>query len=94
MLDGLDHVWKAAQILAGRDAMLKDRLREASAEFFVSLMQPDEWPNDLLGKAQNLSTKLKSIDGMDNRAARQIAEELLALAADVYAAFQEENRNQ
>src|SRR5947209_7410263 len=88
MLDGLDHVWKSAQILAGRDAMLKARLKEAAGEFFVSRVQPDEWPKDLLERARRLSGKLQGIDGMDDATARQVAEELLALAADVNAAFQ------
>ena len=38
MLDGLDHVWKAAVILATRDATLKERLEAAAAEFAVALV--------------------------------------------------------
>src|SRR5205823_1143430 len=60
MLDGLDHVWKALQILACEDDLLKNRLVKAAAEFQVSLLQPGEWPKHLLGKAQSLSAKLKN----------------------------------
>jgi len=94
---GLDHVWKAAQVLAGPGASLevefhlaipslKVRLKEAASEFHVAMMQPDQWPKDLLDRAKSLDGKLQRIDGMDAAAARQTAEELLSLAADIQAA--------
>jgi hypothetical protein len=48
MLDGLDHVRKAAEILVNRDGLLKERLEQAAGEFGVSLMQPNEGPQRLL----------------------------------------------
>lgn len=91
MLDGLDHVLTAAKILATRDTTLKARLKEAAGEFFVSLMQPGEWPKDLLEKAETLRNKLQEIDSMDHAAIRQSVEELLLLAFDVYAVYREES---
>lgn len=90
MLDGLDHVWKAALILV-RDGKLEVRLKVAQSEFVVSLMQPDEWPSDLLPKAQELTEKLQHIDNMDANMLLHTAEELLSLAVDVQIAFREEN---
>jgi len=94
MLDGLDHVWKAAQILASRDALLKDRLKEAAGEFALALLQPEEWPTQLLTQAHSLREQLKGVDGLEPTTARQVAEELLSLAADVRDALKEQVREQ
>lgn len=94
MLDGLEHVWKAAQILASKDALLKDRLKEAAGEFAVALLHPEEWPRVLLTQAHSLREQLKEVDGMEPSRARQAAEELLALAADIRDALKEQSSEQ
>jgi hypothetical protein len=91
MLDGLDHVGKAAQILASENAFLKDRLKKAAGEFFVSMVQPGEWPCDLRVKAERLDRKLQNIENMDDPTARQVAGELLDLSFDVACAFRTAN---
>jgi len=92
MLDGLDHVWKAAQILASRDALLKGRLKEAAGELALALLQPEEWPTRLLTRGRCLREQLKGVDGLEPATARQVAAELLSLAADVRDALKEQVR--
>ena len=92
MFQGLEHVWKAAQILAGQNAMLKDRLTEALGEFVASTAHPDEWPADLWPKASSLRSKLQDIDGMQVGMATQVAEDLLSLAFDVACREEDQKR--
>lgn len=93
MLDGLHHVWRAAEILAGGNGGLKERLKEARAQFLLALAKPEQWPGDLLGIARALERIVRvqgGIDPLDSLApdlARQVAEDLLSLAADVQAVF-------
>ncbi len=93
-MDGLIHVWRAAEILVKRDAGLKERLKEAMAEFSVSLIQPGEWPKDLLIKAHKLQDQLSRIDQMDTLAAETAAKDLLSLAADVELALARQDRGE
>jgi hypothetical protein len=87
MLDGLDHVWKAAQILVG-DGSLKERLKRAGPEFIVSTVQQDQWPDDLKEAALNLRARfVQDIDSLDPRKAEQLAHDLLDLAGDVLCEF-------
>ncbi len=89
MLQGLHHVWRAAAILAGGDAGLK----EARAPLRLALARPDQWPPDLLPVARSIERIIgvrggvDPLEGMGSDLARQAAEDLLALAADVQAAF-------
>ncbi len=93
MLDGLHHVWRAAEILAGGDAGLRGRLKEARKELLLSLARPQQWPPDLLSVARSVERVLREengadpVDTMTADLARQAAEDLLALAADVQAVF-------
>ncbi len=93
MLNGLHHVWRAAEILASADCGLRGRLQQARTEFLVALEQPDQWPPDLLSVARSIERILRQ-DGDRDPAetmalalAQQVAEDLLALAVDVLAAF-------
>jgi len=61
MFDGLDHVWKTAQILASRDALLKDGLKEAAGELALALLQPEEWPTRLVTQVRSLREQLKGL---------------------------------
>ena len=96
MLDGLHHVWRAAEILAGGDAGLKERLRAVRAPLLLALARPEEWPPDLLAVARSIERMIREQDGIDpleameNDLARQAAEDVLSLAVDVQAAFARE----
>jgi len=96
MLDGLHHVWRAAEILAAGDAGLKERLKQVRAPLRLALAQPDQWPPDLLSVARSIDRiigergALDPLEAMGNELARQVAEDLLSLAVDVQAAFARE----
>jgi hypothetical protein len=93
MLNGLHHVWRAAEVLAGGDAGLTERLKEARAHFLRSLARPDQWPPDLLSVARSIERIVRErggigpLESMAPDLARQVAEDLLALAVDVQALF-------
>ncbi len=101
MFQGLDHVGKAVRILASRNAMLNQRLYEAAREFSAALLRPEEWPEDLLDKAQDIHRKLtargridKTIVAMDVSAAAEVAEEILDLSVAISAASIHEMKRQ
>jgi hypothetical protein len=93
MLDGLHHVWRAAEILAGGDAGLKERLKAVRAPLLLALARPDQWPPDLLAIARCIERTIRvqsgadPLEAMDSDLARQVAEDFLSLAVDVQAAF-------
>jgi hypothetical protein len=93
MLDGLHHVWRAAEVLAGGDAGLTERLKEARPHFLRSLARPNQWPPELLAVARSIEQIVRDQDGTDPLEAmtpdlaRQVAEDLLSLAVDVQALF-------
>jgi hypothetical protein len=94
MLDGLHHVWRAAELLAGGDAGLKERLKAARAQLQLALARPEQWPPDLLLLARDIARILEGhgggadpLDGMSQELARQVAEDFLSLAADVQGLF-------
>jgi hypothetical protein len=93
MLDGLHHVWRAAEILAAGDAGLTERLKEARAPLLLALARPEEWPPDLLSVARSIERIIGERGGtdplevMDSDMARQAAEDVLSLAVDVQALF-------
>jgi hypothetical protein len=96
MLDGLHHVWRAAEILAGGDAGLKERLRAVRAPLRLALARPEQWPPDLLAVARSIERLTGGRGGADplevmgDDLARHVAEDILALAADVQARFASE----
>ena len=91
MLDGLHHVWRAAEVLAGQDAGLTERLKEARAPLLLALAKPEQWPPDLLSVARSIERLVRHhggtdpLDSMAPALARQVAEDLLGLAVDVQA---------
>jgi hypothetical protein len=93
MLDGLHHVWRAAEVLAGGDAGLTERLKEARPHLLRSLARPNQWPPDLLSVARSIERVVREQGGADPLEAmapdlaRQVAEDLLSLAVDVQALF-------
>lgn len=96
MLKGLDRVWRAAEILAGSEAGVKDRLRLARAELTAALDHPNEWPREQLYVAISLDRLIRlrgdvdPLDAMDAQTAGLLAEDFLSLAADVQIAFHEQ----
>lgn len=94
MLDGLHHVWRAAELLAGADAGLRERLKLARTEFFLSLKRPEQWPAELLPLARSTQRiiqpngEVDPLDTLCQAMATQVAEDLLSLAADVSSAFE------
>jgi hypothetical protein len=98
MLNGLHHVWRAAEILASADCGLLGRLKQARTEFLLSFSRPDQWPSHLLPIARSIERLLRQdtdsdpIEAMDQALAQRVAEDLLALAVDVLAAFSKEKQ--
>lgn len=96
MLKGLDRVWRAAEILAGSEAGVKERLKLARAELTAALEHPNEWPREELYVAISLDRLIRvrgdmdPIEAMDAQGAGLLAEDLLSLAADVQIAFHEQ----
>jgi hypothetical protein len=96
MFNGLEHVWKSAEILASYDFPLKKRLCCAACEFAVALLQPEEWPPHLHNMAVAFRDRLtehgdfdETINAMGASDVSRAAEELLALACEVRAASSE-----
>ncbi len=93
MLDGLHHVWRAAEILAAGDGRLTERLRQARAPLLLALARPEEWPPDLLSVAHSIERIIRvrggsdPLEAMGDDLARQAAEDVLSLAVDVQALF-------
>jgi hypothetical protein len=96
MLKGLDRVWRAAEILAGSEAGVKDRLKLARTELSAALEHPNEWPREQLYVAISLDRLIRvrgdvdPLDAMDAQGAGLLAEDILSLAADVQIAFHEQ----
>lgn len=96
MLKGLDRVWRAAEILAGSEAGVKERLKLARTELTAALEHPNEWPREQLYVAISLDRLIRlrgdvdPLDAMDAQAAGLLAEDILSLAADVQIAFHEQ----
>ena len=93
MLDGLHHVGRAAEILAGSDAGLTQRLKDARAPLLLAMAWPGQWPPDLLAVARSIERIVRDqggtdpLESMPPGLARQVAEDVLSLAVDVQAAF-------
>jgi hypothetical protein len=98
MLDGLGHVWRAAEILAGADTGLRERLKEARGSFALSLGRAEEWPPEMLPLARSIERIIRAtgegdpLDTMPADLARQVAEDLLSLAVDLLLEFREESK--
>jgi hypothetical protein len=96
MLDGLHHVWRAAEILAAEDAGLKERLKAVRTPLLLALAQPEQWSPDLLSVARSIERIIGErggtgpLEAMESDIARQVAEDVLSLAVDVQAVFARE----
>ena len=93
MFQGLDHIGKAANLLAARNAMLNQRLFEAAKEIEAAIETSDEWPSDLQEKARKIEDKLTAkgpidatVNGMDVVTATAAAQEIFDLSVDALAA--------
>ena len=93
MFQGLDHVRNAVRILVSHNAMVNQRLYCAASEFSAAMQHPDEWPDDLFGRAREVHQYLtakgsfdKTIGGMDVSEAQMTAEEIFDISMAVSAA--------
>jgi hypothetical protein len=93
MFQGLDHIGKAANLLAARNAMLNQRLFEAAKEIEAAMETSDEWPSDLQEKARKIEDILTAngpldatLNGMDIVAATAAAQDIFDLSVDALAA--------
>jgi len=87
MLEQLDHVHQAVQLLVGRNVRLEERFPEAAQEFVSALHRCDQWPKDVVEKARAIERKLTArgsieatIDEMDAAAIEEIADAILDIA--------------
>jgi hypothetical protein len=85
MLNGLEHVGRAIDLLTLSEGTLVERLRLAMPEFRLSLADPDEWPIDLFPLAEELDEEFRKAQGsaVDRPQARKTAEHLMMLADSV-----------
>ena len=88
MADQFDHLRTAAQLLAG-DCDLRQAISAACAEFWAAMFDPDEWPGELLDKANLIveqvlqhGTIRQTLPRLDDDAVRKIAEDIKELATD------------
>ena len=95
MLDGLDSIHQAHELLLERPAPVKKRLLDAGAEFLLAAHHANEWPGQLRRDANRIKARLlsggdlrSSIETMDESALDEIEEDLLLFtkAAHQYAA--------
>ena len=89
MADQFDHLRKAAQLLAG-DCDLRQAVPIACGEFWAAMFDPDEWPTELLDKANLIVEQIlrhgpirETLPRLDAAAIRKIAEDIKQLAAEV-----------
>jgi len=75
---------------------MKERLKAVRAPLRLALDRPDQRPPDLLSVARSIERiigergAIDPLEGMGKDLARQVAEDLLALAVDVQALFARE----
>ncbi len=94
MSKGLDRILHGAvRTLVCRNTTLHQRLYEASKEFSAALERREQWPADLLREAERIEAKLtaegkmeETICAMDTPVAAEVAEEIVQLATEIYAA--------
>ena len=84
MLNGLDRIRNAQELLTDPATPLAKRLLDAGVEFLAASCFEDEWPSELRRAADRIKTRLlsggdipASIRAMDETALDEIAEELL-----------------
>ena len=93
MLNGLEYVGRAIDLLTLSEGTLAERLRLAMPEFRRSLARPDEWPEDLLPLAEELDHEFSAAQASDDhQLARKFAEHLMMLGDSVTVVFNEEAR--
>ena len=89
MADQFDHLRKAARILAG-GGDLRQAVSVACGEFWAAMFDPDEWPTELLDKANLIVEQIlrhgpirETLPRLDDAAIRKIADDITQLAAEV-----------
>jgi hypothetical protein len=93
MFGPLESLRTAVAILQHGNGSVKTRLCDASAHFWVAMENPDAWPAHLLARANRIVDRIlegsspgNPLKRMDERTARLVAREIIALAADMGAA--------
>ena len=96
MLNGLEHVGKAIDLLTLSEGTLGERLHLAMREFRLSLSRHDQWPADLLPLAVELDREYATCPTpeLDWQRARKIAEHLMMLADSITVLFSEQAHRQ
>src|SRR5262245_10417352 len=94
MLNGLEHVGKAIDLLTLSEGTLCERLSLAMAEFRLWLAYRAEWPGDLYPVAEELEQEHSNPPRarLDQPRARKIAEHLMMLGDSVTVLLSEEAR--
>ena len=84
MLDGLDRIHNAHELLHDHGTPLEKRLLDAGMEFLSATHFEDEWPSQLQRAANRIKARLlssgdvpSSIEAMDKATLDETAEELL-----------------
>jgi hypothetical protein len=92
----LFHLRSAGEILTSQDLPLQVALVEAGEEFWVCTAYSEEWPAELLGKANSVLNQLlaagtikTTVAQMDWNTVREVARQILDLLAAVEAARSE-----
>lgn len=85
----LDRIRKAAEILATRDAVLKERLTSAGQEFWSGTYYYDDWPKGLQEQADTIirtilekGTVETTVRQMDRTTAQETARKILQFMVD------------
>lgn len=78
MFSGLDHVTKAVQALVS-DKPYLDRLHTAATEVRVALVQPEEWPDELLEPARSIRERGRRLDQLSGPELAQFTDDVLDL---------------
>lgn len=88
----LPHLHQAAEVLTSQDTPFRVALIEAGHEFWTAMSFTEEWPPDLRKKANDIlerllegGTVLTTAAQMDRKAAEEITQEILDLAAELEA---------
>jgi hypothetical protein len=92
MSEQLDYVCEATEILARPDGMPKERLVQAGIVFWQAMLDPADWPPDLLEEADGIVQNLlangmipTTVQGMDAATVEQVIRAIQSLSADIEA---------
>jgi hypothetical protein len=89
MTDQFDHLRNAARLLAGQRS-LRQALPDACSEFWAAMFDPDQWPAELLERANEIVEQIlqegplrRTLAKLDDATLQQIADDIKQLAAEM-----------